>query len=178
MSEPAAFCQWPGDLDGCRKALIEAWREGRLDQHCILAGLRIYLAQCREIVLAGLQKGRKPAKSAAGGSAGSDDPDVSLGAACEKAVLIGYREGIAAAGQIFYEAYHRMVRYAAFKMGFVEETVPSADDVVQDAFLGLHRFLQRGGTIDEGRLRAFVYRAPSGRPYTFANSRPTMPPSP
>ena len=55
MAEPSASCQHRGDLNGCRLALVRAWREERLADHCIMAGLREGCRQCREVLLKGLR---------------------------------------------------------------------------------------------------------------------------
>ena len=54
MADDLSFCRHPDDPDGCRRALVAAWREGRLEQHCVMAGLKAGCRQCIEVLSKGL----------------------------------------------------------------------------------------------------------------------------
>ncbi len=79
--------------------------------------------------------------------------------ACEAAVLLGYRQGIPAAGEVFYEAYRALVWSLVRRCGLREEDQPSAEDAMSETFKGLHTRLSRGLEMRRARLSTFVARA-------------------
>lgn len=91
-----------------------------------------------------------------------NQPHVSPGdlrKACEAAVLLGYRQGIPAAGEVFYEAYRALVWSLIQRCGLRPEGQPSAEDVVIETFMGLHKRLRQGLEMRRARLSTFVARA-------------------
>ena len=154
--ETPAFCQHPGDLEGCRAALIQAWRRSLLTQHCVMAGLAAGWNQCRQVLVTGVQPSGSGGKAAKGvGTV------VGLKRACEETILLGYPEGPTrkAASEIFFEAYHRLIRFMISKFDLADDTKPYADDVFQEVFVGLHRRLQKGVRLERASLATYVWRA-------------------
>jgi len=148
MVQQPAFCRFPLSLKDCGQALVQALREHVLQQHCIIEGLRASLRQCEELILGGLAP---PPSSAASESVFSDlQHREGLLSACEQALLAGYALNLQAAGELFVKAYYRLVRSIIYRQGFTDDGIPSADDVYQDVFLGLHSSLSKKVVIKEG----------------------------
>jgi len=59
MTKRREFCPHPNDPDQCRRALVQAWREGTLAQHCVMEGLRRQWRPCLERLLEGLYRARR-----------------------------------------------------------------------------------------------------------------------
>jgi len=150
MTAAPAFCRHYGDLDGCRRMLVETWNLEHFtptktkdsgSEHCIIKGLRFNLQQCREVLKEGLYRQSVPDES------GATDPAVlqqELAGICKEVVLFGYPQEISAVQKVFYEAYYRLVRSIIHKYGINDEGEPSADDVSQTTFKILHDLLREG----------------------------------
>lgn len=157
MMATPAFCRHPGDLDGCRRSLIQALSGGSISRHCIIEGLRVDLDQCRQVLLEGLYDKASQRKGPTGRV-----PDVAvqkkeLSEACKQVVLLGYPLEIKSLRQVFYEAYYRLVRSVIYRFGITDDGQPSADDVFQKVFLGLHKRFLKGASI-EVRLSTYIER--------------------
>ncbi len=157
MVESPTFCQYPGDVPGFQQALITAWRAGVLSGHCVLDGLKAGCRQCFEEVLKGICGigiiRATTGKATAQRCQGNGD----LRAACKGVVLEGYHQGIRAAQELLVEAYRRLVRCAIYRCGLTDTANPSADDVFQDVFQGLHARLQKSAGIKAGHLGGYVW---------------------
>lgn len=178
MSQTPLFCRFPGDPEGWRHALVEASRAGSWAEHCVLEGLKVDCIQCETLALTGLTE-------AAASRPASDNERPLLDGlrgdvlrACEEVVLHGYHSGTRAAGRILYLAYHRIVRFAARRIGFTSETQPGDDDIVQDVFISLHKFFKRGGSVQPGCLRGYVWRSAVHACQRAVSKRPPRPPVP
>jgi len=145
MTEETPLCPHPEDLEGCRKALIEALYRKLILQHCIMEGLRRNFPQCRQVLLEGLRGSR------------------SFAEACKQVVLTGYPQDIKTIPDILYEAYHRLVRTMILKQGITQVSQPSVDDVCQEVFLTLHKYLYWGLNVQKNyrpilpKLRSTCY---------------------
>jgi DNA-directed RNA polymerase specialized sigma24 family protein len=159
MADSPSFCQHPGDPEGCGQGLVAAREHLRLAEHCVMEGLRHNCEACCNILVKGLYDDKAEAE---GGDCGAEDLSVdpeAYKATCQTAVLIGYEKGFGGAKRVFVQAYHRLVRYVVAKFGLTESSIPSADDVYQDVFLGLHKHLSKGASVDPGMLGAYVRQA-------------------
>lgn len=119
VASKPAFCRYPGDVEGCHRSLIQAWREGSVDKHCIFEGLQANCQQCRQVLLEGLESKTSPPKRS-GGSVSTlpcrlDD----LHEACKQVVLPGFPLEIRAIDEVFYEAYYRRVRSIICRYGII-----------------------------------------------------------
>lgn len=158
MPASPAYCQHPDNLEGCRQALVKAWKALALAEHCVIEGLRQEFGSCRDVLLGGLVRGRAAGKKGSGEGQDRPDPCDAFQAACQAAVLLGYQQDLSGAKAVFAEAYYQLVRYAIRKFGFRDSGTPSADDVYQQVFLGLHQCLRKGATVDPGRLGSYVWQ--------------------
>jgi DNA-directed RNA polymerase specialized sigma24 family protein len=158
MPASPAYCQHPDNLEGCRQALVKAWKALALAEHCVTEGLRQGFGPCGDVLVGGLSRGRAAGKKGSGEGQDRPDPDDAFQAACQTAVLLGYQQELAGAKAAFLEAYYQLVRCAIGKFGFRDSGTPSADDVYQEVFLGLHQRLRKGATVEPGRLGIYVWQ--------------------
>ena len=155
MTDRPDSCQHPDDVEGCCQSLIQAWREKRLAQHCMIEGLRKDCRDCEAIMLAGLypeaQKGKASARLTDRHWAND------LEAACEEIVILGYALGLDAAQETFVEAYEGLVGQiiGAHKLRDHSE----AQDAFQVTFVGLHRHFSKPGRTMKHGLRPYVCKA-------------------
>lgn len=159
MVETPPFCRFPSDPDGWSRALVQVWREDSWTEHCVLEGLQADCAQCVALLLEGVSASTTGTRGSNG--EGREDHSLSrdLATACEAVVLRGYHSGLRAARRIFYDAYHKAVRFGIHKFGFTSGSQPADDDVLQEVFLGLHNFFRRGGGVRPGCLSGFVWQS-------------------
>lgn len=155
MAEFPSFCPHPGDPEGCAQALAQAAQEKRLAEHCVMEGLRSRGRQCHDVLLDGLTRA---ADASASSPAPATDPGgpVPLKNACEEALQLGYRAGIASFQTLLYEAYDRLIWRIA-----LQEKTPNdlAEDIHQEVSMALHRYLRGGGSIMPGYLRGYIASA-------------------
>jgi len=150
MTTNSDLCHHAGDVEACRRLLVKAKRDGTIDRHCILNGLREGRDQCRRVLLEGLTK--QGSKDTTAGVSPQE-----LCRACEEVILCGYPLGIKAIPELFIEAYHRLIRYTIRKSDYTDGGVTSADDAFQEAWQPLDQHLRtKGRTIDS--LAAYVAR--------------------
>ncbi len=158
MPASPAYCQDPDNLEGCRQALVKAWKALALAEHCVIEGLRQSFGPCGDVLVGGLSRGRAAGKKGSGQGQDRSAPDDAFQAACQTAVLLGYQQDLAGAKAALIKAYYQLVRCAIRKFGFEDSGTPSADDVYQEAFLGLHQRLRKGATVEPGRLGVYVWQ--------------------
>ena len=158
MPASPAYCQHPGNLENCRQALVKAWKALALAEHCVIEGLRQSFGPCEDVLVEALSRNRPTGKKGSGQGQDRPDPDDALQAACQTVVLLGYQQDLAGAKAAFSKAYHESVCRAIRKFGFRDNGTPSADDVCQEAFLGLHQRLRKATTVESGRLGIYVWQ--------------------
>lgn len=154
MAKIAEFCGHPGDLEGCRRSLLQARNQGSLREHCILEGLRANWHQCRQVLLEGLYDKTSSHNS----TKAVVDQKEDLKEACKQVILLGLPSKIEAIPEVFYEAYYRFVRYIVHRHGIKDDGLPSADDVSQQVFADLIAHFQKGASV-EGHLGTYVASA-------------------
>jgi len=159
MTGSPPFCQHPGDPEGCEKGLVAAWKQVRLAEHCVVEGLRQDRQPCRDVLVKGLYDGSPQGEGEDRSAESPLSGREASRAACQTVVLLGYEQDLPGAKHAFVQAYHRLVRCIIGKFGLAESSIPSADDVYQDVFLGLHKHLCKGASIDAGMLGAYVRQA-------------------
>ena len=141
MTQTVDFCRYLKDLDGCRQALIEAYRLKKLLEHCIIEGLKQGLKQCRQILGNGLYDETK-------NQAALSEVENELRQACEQTVVLGYPLKISTIHEFFYTTYYKLVRFIIIKNFHLKDnTLPSADDISQEVFGDLHKFFQKGASV-------------------------------
>lgn len=155
MAETATFCRHPADEAACRQALVAAWRRKQLHEHCVMEGLREAHPACSKALLEGINTSSPPA----GAAATAEDPFLwDWPRACEDALLAGYGASVRAAQDLFLDAYHRLIRYATYRVGISDDGQPSADDVFQEVVLRLHARMGKGLELTQVRLATYVRR--------------------
>jgi len=139
MTEASEFCGYPSDHLGCSLSLVQTWKKGLLDDHCIFKGLLVNNLQCKYVLGKGLYDEDNSFELPEGVSR-EDFAD-----ACRDVVLAGFPRRIKAVWSVFYQSYYKMVRTAIERYGLRENSNPSADDVSQDVFIELRNRLSKGG---------------------------------
>lgn len=157
MAKAPTFCCHPDDLDGCRKSLTQAWREGSIGEYCIMEGLRANLHQCRQVLLEGLYDKTSPRRESSAEATAARGQSNGLDEACKVVVLLGYPLEVKAVQEVFHEAYYKLVRSKIYKFGIRDNDDPSADDVFQNVFLNIHKQFRRGASI-RGPLAVYITR--------------------
>lgn len=158
MTGIAEFCQHPGDPEGCRRSLIQAWSEGSVEKHCIIEGLRVNWHRCRQVLLEGLYDKTSAQKGSAGKVTRAGAQINDLENACKEVVVLGCPQRISAIEEVFCESYQQLVRTVIRRFGLKREGQPSADDVFQDVFTGLFEYFRRGASV-EGPLAKYIAAA-------------------
>ena len=151
------YCRHHENVDACRRSLILASREGSLEKHCIFEGLRANFEQCRQILRKGLYDPDSPPRGPALRGTAEGGQEDEFQKACKQVLLTGYRSGIKAVREVFYESYYRLVRYFVRKCGITDDGQPGADDASQQVFLALHKYLSRGLSVKYS-LAAYIKR--------------------
>lgn len=155
MAQIVELCRHPGHLEDCRQALIEVHRLKSLLQHCIVEGLRRNWQQCRQILLAGLTSSALPSEDPTG-RGDTTVPGDSLDCVCKQVVVLGYPLGITAIHEVFYEAFHKLVRFIiVHRCRLREASRPAADDVFQKVFMDLHQYFLKGAAV-RGSLTTYI----------------------
>lgn len=154
MADAPVCCQFPCDVDGCRAALIQAWRDARLAEHCVTDGLKAGWMQCHRLLAEGVNP-----KAAAGKAsrAQTDHNGVSgedLKEACQDAVLLGCRSKLTASYEIVVAGFHQLVRYAIRKFNIKE---PTSDDVFQNVFLNLLQAFRKDDFVRRASLATYIW---------------------
>ncbi len=144
MDKGSESCPFAGDCGACGQSLIDARRGGRLNQHCIFAGLAADRSQCRRILLKGLYN-----DGSDNASQWADALRPDLDHACKEIIALAYPR-TNAAKEVFFEAFHRLILSNIVK-GFhlTEQTLPSVDDMLQEVCKNLHEHFSKGARINK-----------------------------
>ena len=123
MEATPSFCAHPEDVDGCCQALVQAWREVRVQDHCLVDGLKEGYPQCRDVLVGGLRGDVDPWARGEGRLARDGEP-VTFRSICETALLAVYPRAPDGACEVLAGAYEKMIRAAAYRLGITRSGDP------------------------------------------------------